>query len=195
MKNKSPTKLVVHLTDRWVDALKADVAIRNTTDDQYMLWLASDALQQAQLDLREAIEEANQLKKPKAQLVSARITLLAISAFKQYVAFLRIFPPSLLMLPVLIAQLSLMMYGTYWLLFGLHINYWFVLPFVIANIVAFRFIYHASDQQVLFVLKKAQELAQTAKRRYSESHHPSIAWRIAQLNSYENRISPEQKHE
>lgn len=165
MKNEhSQKKQITHLADRWLEALKADVAVNDTTDDQLMLWTASDALEQATHDLRLAIKEANRVNlTPASQRIGVRLKLIAIGALKKYVAFLRIFPPSLLVLPLFAANLCLLGLGTPWLLFGLHINFWFVIPFVIANLVAFRFIVNVPDQQVSFILKKAQEIAESAK--------------------------------
>lgn len=155
--------LLSHLSYRRRRASAAVTAIRETTDDQQMLWLAADALEQAEHDLKLAVEYAESTGSITMQgLFAMRIKLAAIGSFKNYIAFLRLIPPSMLVLPILTAQLSLMFFGTWWLLFQLHIFYTFVLPFVVVNLVTFPFVVHASDQQVRFILDKALEIAEAA---------------------------------
>jgi|GEM_PF-4713872 len=142
----------------------ADACIRQTTDDQLLLWLASDALDQAAHDLECAIGYANAARTLSPnELFELRLRLMAVAALQNYVGFLRLFPPQLLVFPLFVTQLALLFGGTPWLLFGLHVPYQFVLVFVLANLVSFQFVCHIPDKQVLWLLDKSTDFAKSAE--------------------------------
>lgn len=161
---KNSNKLVVILQDRLQNASTADTIIQATTDDQLLLWLASDALDQAEHDLQSAIAYANVPNSITAlsQLV-LRLQLLAVVILKKHLALLSVVHPQLFVLPLWTTQIAVMWFGTYWLFFGLHLSYWLVMPFIIFNLVTFPFVMRIPDEHVTWVLNRAKELAHSAQ--------------------------------
>lgn len=156
-------QLLSHLSKRRRLASKAVTAIRETTNDQQMLWLASDALAHAEQDLILAIEFAQHTGTfSKSSPLAIGMKLEAIRIFKLYIALLHLIPIQLLGLPIFLAHQCLMFFGTWWLLFQAHISYVFVLPFVLANIVMFPLTCHLINNQVKHILDTALRLAEEA---------------------------------
>ncbi len=172
------------LREALTEVTAADTCIRETTDDQLVLWLASDALDRAAHDLHSAIEYANATTTvTTAEHIALRLQLVSIIALNKYIAILRLFPPQLLVFPLVATQAALMWGGSAWLLFGLHIPYWYVMPFVIFNLVTFPFTIRIPDRLVIWLLDKATELAQLAKHNLF-LQHPTITSRIEDLTVF-----------
>ncbi len=172
---KQHTKI---LREALTEVAKADTCIRETTDDQLLLWLASDALEHAALDLQSAIEYANTTNTvTAAEHIALRLRLISVIALNNYIAILRLLPPQLLVFPLVVTQLAVMSFGTALLLFGLHIPWWYVMPIVIFHLVTFPFTMRIPDKQVICVLNKALELAKSAEPDLY-LQHPTIASRL-----------------
>ncbi len=163
MKNKTSKQLIPLLRQSRRDVARANVAIKQTTDDQLLLWLASDALIEAEHDLRLAIEYASNLKTATShQQLALQMQLIAVVILKKHLALLSHVHPQLFVLPLWATQVSLMWVGTYWFFFVLHLNYWLVMPFIIFNLVTFPFVMRIPDKQVIWLLNGAKELANSA---------------------------------
>ena len=143
---------------------RANTLIRETTDDQLTLALAADALDQAELDLRSAIEYANATQTiTTAEHIALRLRLIAIVTLNKCLAILRFLPPQTLVFPLFATQLTLLLTGPAWLLFGLHIPYWYVMPLIIVQLVSFEFVLRIPDKLVIWLLDEASKFAQAAE--------------------------------
>ncbi|MBX9878107.1 MAG: hypothetical protein K2Y22_06565 [Candidatus Obscuribacterales bacterium] len=163
MKHQTSKELVPLLRRGWLEVTKADVEIKNTTDDQLLLWLASDALVEAEHDLKLAIEYASSLKTATSnQQLALRMQLIAVVMLKKHLALLSRVHPQLFVLPLWVTQVSLMWIGTYWFFFVFHLNYWLVMPFIIFNLVTFPFVMRIPDRHVIWVLDCVKNLANSA---------------------------------
>lgn len=166
MPNKTAEQIVHIRRKAWLQSASAHASIQGLTDDQQMLWLASDALEQAEADLQWAIVYADSIKTFSGrERLLLSLQLISISSLKQCVRLLRVLPPQTLALPLVMAQLWLMLYGTWWLLLGIHLNYWLVVPFIIANLVAMPLVQGIPDQLITALLDDAIELAESTHRK------------------------------